>query len=558
VSRGGRPAIVVAATPTSNGDLHIGHMAGPYLAGDIFSRYLAAAGRDVIYITCTDDSQSYVLTTARRQGVAPGRLCAESTSAIQRSMRAMGLSIVGLPPVRERYRATVTEYFTALHAAGRLRRRTVRVPYAARSGYLYDGLLTGVCPACLSQCSGGVCEGCGHPNHFDELLNPRSALDPDDPVSHRECSILVLPMEDYRDRLTAYFDDVGGNWRPRGRQLIQDLLARPLPEVPVSFPGTWGTPAPFAETPGQILYPWVEAMPAVIYSTWWAAAQRDGARRAAQVDEYWRAGRDAELVYFHGFDNVYHWGLVDLVMLMAHGDRYVLPAANVCNEFYNLEGQKFSTSRRHLIWCADLLADTPRDLVRFYLSLTAPETEQSNFSVAQLRSVTSHRLVQPWNHLGEVLATALAGAGTGLLPTSAAGRDRAIALTEKFRRCYELPAFSPARAAEHALTHVGRLTGVAASVADQHRGGAAREGGSGAGTGQGDLLLSVRALLSAMAPIMIDTAAEAAAGGVDVGMTVSPPPAVAPFRLPRLPDPHGGGSRPQKRADLTALSATPS
>lgn len=536
----GRPAIVVAATPTSNGDLHVGHMAGPYLAADIFSRYLAATGRPVIYTTCTDDSQTYVLTAAAKQGIQPAQLCADSTSAIQRSVRAMGLSMADLPPVDDRYRATVSEFFTALHAAGRLQPRGVRLPYAASTGFLYDALLTGTCPACLCPSCGGVCESCGHPNHYDELLDPRSTLDPGEEVTYREATILVLPMEAYRDRLTSYFAEAGKNWRPHGRQLIADLLARPLPEIPVTFPGTWGVPAPFAQTPGQVFYPWVEAMPAVIYSTWRAASQLG--QQAADVDAYWRAERDAELVYFHGFDNVYHWGLVDLVMLMAHGDRYVLPAGNVCNEFYNLDGAKFSTSRGHLIWCADLLREVPRDLVRFYLSLTAPETEQTSFAAAQLDSVLTERLVRPWNRLCDELARALGSAAPVALPTSVAGRDRAAALTERVSRCYELANFSQATAAGQLLGDVGELAAAAAAVAGLP--------GNEARTGHGDLMLAVRALLCAAAPIMIDVAAQATAAGADLSMTASQPAAIVPFRLPRLPHPRSGASAPQ---ELTAI-----
>src|SRR4051794_29893917 len=136
--------IVVAATPTSNGDLHVGHLAGPYLAGDVYSRYLRATGRSVIYTTCTDDSQTYVVSTARRLGTTPGALCASSTAAIERSLAAMGISMAGLPPIDERYRRTVVDFVTALHEAGRLRRSTVRLPYATRSGtWLYDGLVSG-------------------------------------------------------------------------------------------------------------------------------------------------------------------------------------------------------------------------------------------------------------------------------------------------------------------------------------------------------------------------------------------------------------------------------
>lgn len=506
-----RPAIVVAATPTSNGDLHVGHMAGPYLAGDIYSRYLAAAGRPVIYTTVTDDSQTYVLTTAHRKGAVPAELVAASTAQIERTLAAMGLSMEGLPPIDDTYRAAVLEFFTSLHAAGRLETRTVRMPYAENSGtYLYDGLMKGLCPECLETSSGGVCEDCGHPNNYDELLEPRSTIDPSDPVTFREVSILVLPAEEYREQLTAYYKEREGRWRPHAMQLIRELLDRPLPEIPITVPGTWGIQVPFPETPGQILYPWVEAMPAVIYGTWWSAAARGD--RTEAIDEHWRAEHDAELVYFHGYDNVYHWGFLDLVMLLAHGDRYITPESNVVNEFYDLRGSKFSTSRGHLIWSADLLAEVPRDLVRFYLALTAPEFQRTNFELDELHEVTARRLVEPWNRL----AAAMPRPGLDPLPVSELGMARAAATAERFGRCYRLEGFSPARAADTIASRLEALASAAGSMAP------------------GDLLAEVRVLLAHAAPILIDVAAAAEAAGVDLGIGGEQPTEIRPFQLPRL------------------------
>jgi methionyl-tRNA synthetase len=519
----GRPAIIISATPTSNGDLHVGHLAGPYLAGDVYARYLRANGRNVLYTTCTDDSQSYVVSTAHRKAMAPAELVARSTAAIERSLGVMGISMAGLPPIDDRYREAVLAFVTDLYEAGRFRTRTVRLPYAERAGaFLYDGLVSGVCPTCLSGSSGGGCENCGHPNNYDELINPYSTLDPTDPVTYREQSILVLPMEEYRDRLTAYFAAREGLWRPHAMQLIRELLAKPLPEVPVTIPGSWGIAAPFAETPGQILYPWIEAMPASIYSTWWTATQQG---ESTAADEYWRRENDAELVYFHGFDNVYHWGLMDLTLLMAHGDRYVTPTNNVCNEFYDLAGEKFSTSRNHLIWGADLLAEVPRDLVRFYLALTGPEHQRTNFSKDMLRSVTSARLVEPWNGLVDELAVVLAGVDTRQpLLVTAAGRARASRILDRFRLCYELDTYSPSRAAETIVTQVARLRASAEALS------------SGLTPVEpGDLLLEVRTLLACAAPILIDVAEQATADGVKLSLSTEHPDAVAAFRLPTLP-----------------------
>ena len=518
---GDGPTIIIAATPTSNGDLHIGHMAGPYLAGDVYARYRREGGRGVIYTTCTDDSQTYVLATAHRRGLAPAQLCESATAAITRSLEAMGIGMAGLPPIDERYRATVVDFVTALHRAGRFRSRTVRLPYAERSGtYLFDGLIGGVCPRCLAGSCGGACESCGHPNNFDELLHPYSTLNPDEPVTYREHTVLVLPLEEYRDRLTEYYAARAGRWRPHARQLIGELLARPLPDAPVTMPGTWGIPAPFAETPGQILYPWVEAMPASMYSTCWAA-ERLG-ESAGAPDEYWLADRGAEIVYFHGFDNVYHWGLMDLALLMAHGDRYTLPSTNVCNEFYDLDGEKFSTSRNHLIWSVDLLTEVPRDLVRFYLALTAPEFQRTNFSREALERGVARELVAPWNALADALSLARLGVDpTDQLPTTDAGRQRAAVMAGRFRACYELPDFSLTRAAQTIAAHVGRLL-------------AAAERADGLPATLGDLLAETRVLLAGAAPILIDVAEVARADGVDLSLDTTPGRGIAPFTLCRL------------------------
>ena len=157
------------------------------------------------------------------------------------------------------------------------------------------------------------------------------------------------------------------------------------------------------ETPGQIVYPWVEAMPASMYSTWWAAGA--GPASGAGATSSGGPSSGAELVYFHGFDNTYHWGLMDLVLLMAHGDRYVLPERNVCNEFYELDGAKFSTSRNHLIRGAELLdRGAPRP------GPVLPGADRAGAPADQLHPAGAgrgHRArgwCEPWNALADAVS----------------------------------------------------------------------------------------------------------------------------------------------------------
>jgi methionyl-tRNA synthetase len=51
----------------------------------------------------------------------------------------------------------------------------------------------------------------------------------------------------------------------------------------------------------------------------------------------------------------------------------------------------------------------------------------------------------------------------------------------------------------------------------------------------GDLLLEIRALLAGAAPLLVDTAAQAEADGVDLRLGTEPSDVIAAFRLPELP-----------------------
>lgn len=524
--RRGRRALIIDTPPTSNGDLHVGHLAGPFINADVHARYLRALGRPVVLSSGTDDSQTYVLASARRKGLRPEDLCSRSWHEIRRTLADMGMSLDGFAPYDDRYRAAILDFVGALYERGKFRTRTVRLPYSRRRGeFLVEGLVSGYCPVCLVESRGGLCETCGHPNNFDELIDPRSTVDPDDVVGYRDATILVLPMEEYRDQLTSYYREREHRLRPHTVQVVREVLAKPLPDFPITYPIGWGIPAPFPETPGQTINAWVEGIPAVMYCTAYAAEQL-GVRHERD-DELWRAEHDAEVVYFIGFDNVYFWGLTHLALLMAHEGRYVLPDTIISNEFYELENDKFSTSLGHVLYSKDLLTEVPRDLIRFYLAITNPEHQRTNFSREGLDKITRSRLVEPWNELSRTLAKLTATAGLGSLPVSPAARRQAEAVLERFRICYELPTYSLTRAADLIVAQLDRLLRLARPM----------DGGEIDPERLGGLFLEVRALVSAASPILIDLARAAGdAGGfacrLDAG--AHDVAEVVPFALPPL------------------------
>ncbi len=190
----------------------------------------------MIFTSGTDDSQTYVVSSAARAGLTPEELALRSATQIRATLEAAGISVDGFAPFDKGYRQTVIDFVTDLHTDGAFRLKTVRLPYVEATGeFLMEGLVAGDCPVCLVESRGGLCESCGHPNNFDELLRPRSTVDPDAVVTHHEAQILVLPMEEYRDRLADYYVRHRDVLRPHTAQLVREALDRPLPDFPITY-----------------------------------------------------------------------------------------------------------------------------------------------------------------------------------------------------------------------------------------------------------------------------------------------------------------------------------
>src|SRR6266542_6833489 len=60
--------VVLSPPPTPNGPLHLGHLAGPYVAADVAVRALRLRGERVLSVCGLDDHQNYVLARARQEG----------------------------------------------------------------------------------------------------------------------------------------------------------------------------------------------------------------------------------------------------------------------------------------------------------------------------------------------------------------------------------------------------------------------------------------------------------------------------------------------------------
>ena len=63
--------LIAVAWPYANGPIHLGHLAGCYLAADIFARYHRLLGDDVLMVSGSDQHGTPITLRAEQEGVKP-------------------------------------------------------------------------------------------------------------------------------------------------------------------------------------------------------------------------------------------------------------------------------------------------------------------------------------------------------------------------------------------------------------------------------------------------------------------------------------------------------
>ena len=84
--------LVTAALPYANGPLHIGHLAGAYLSGDIYCRFLRLYGKDVAYICGSDEHGAAITIKALKEDTTPQQIVDKYHSLFEDTFKKVGIS----------------------------------------------------------------------------------------------------------------------------------------------------------------------------------------------------------------------------------------------------------------------------------------------------------------------------------------------------------------------------------------------------------------------------------------------------------------------------------
>jgi methionyl-tRNA synthetase len=235
-----RRALVTSGMPYANGPLHLGHLAGAHLPGDIHTRWMGMViGREnVLFVNGTDDHGSTSEVSAAAAGI-PIRTFIDGIHVRQReTLRRYAISLdvytgTSRPECFPVQKQLCDFFIRRLHANGLLNKRTSRQWYDTQlQRFLPDRLVRGTCPNPKCGFDGAYsdeCDRCGHQHEPTELINPRSVLSGTTPEM-RDTIHWYLDMWSVSETLRTWIEGKAKHkqWRP---SVIADTLEKVMPSL---------------------------------------------------------------------------------------------------------------------------------------------------------------------------------------------------------------------------------------------------------------------------------------------------------------------------------------
>jgi methionyl-tRNA synthetase len=389
--------LITSALPYANGLKHIGHLAGAYLPADIYVRYLKAQKRDVVFVCGSDEHGTAIPIQAAKEGTTAQAIIDKYHPIMEQNFKDLGIAFdIYHRTSSPLHHETAQEFFTKLNNNGDLEIKESEQYFDEQANaFLADRYIKGTCPNCgYANAYGDQCENCGKSLSPDELINPVSTLSGNAPVK-KLTKHWYLPLDRHENFLREWIlKDHANDWRPTVLGQCKSWIDGGLQPRAVTRDLDWGVKVPLKEAEGKVLYVWFDAPIGYISATkQWAL------NTGKDWKPYWE-DKETKLVHFIGKDNIVFHCLIFPVMLKLHGN--ILPDNVPSNEFMNLEGDKMSTSRNWKIEMQDYIDDfinkenggtQMADVLRYYLTLIAPETKDSEFTWQGFQDANNSELV---------------------------------------------------------------------------------------------------------------------------------------------------------------------
>ncbi|WP_426130353.1 methionine--tRNA ligase [Pararhizobium sp. PWRC1-1] len=323
------PFYITTAISYPNGKPHIGH-AYELIATDAVARYQRLEGREVLFLTGTDEHGQKMQQTARKEGISPQELADRNSAEFQSMAVLLNASNDDFIRTTEpRHHEAVKNIWNRMGEAGDLYKDSYSGWYSVRDEAYYQ-------------------EGETEVRADGVRYGPQGS-----PVEWVEEASYFFKLSAYQDRLLQYYEENPDFIGPaeRRNEVISFVKSglRDLSMSRTTF--DWGIPVP--NDPSHVMYVWVDALTNYITATGYLT-DPEGPRAKFWPADIHMIGKD--IIRFHAV----YWP----AFLMSAG--LPLPKKVFAHGFLLNKGEKMSKSLGNVVDPVNLVEHFGLDPIRYF------------------------------------------------------------------------------------------------------------------------------------------------------------------------------------------------
>ena len=381
----GQKYLITSALPYINGELHIGHLIGCYLPSDVYARFCRAMGRDVLYVCGADEHGTPALVSATKENMPVKEYTDKYYEKHLRAVSDFKLSfdLYGRTHT-EAQEKLVQDLFTRLDEQGLIEERETIQPYSVDDNmFLADRQLNGTCPKCgYENARGDQCDKCSATYEATELKNPRSAISGSTNIEMRPTKNLFFLASKMQNQWQQWLKEHAPKWSKTASAIALGWSNEGLRDTSITRDLSWGIPVNKPGYENKVFYVWFDApwgyvsisqMENKDWATWWK-------------------NNDCFYAQFMGKDNVKFHSVFFPEQELAMNDDWKTVDMLKSMNFLNFEGGKVAKSTGNGIFLNEALNIAPSDCWRYTLMASAPETDDTDFTVARFADIINKDL----------------------------------------------------------------------------------------------------------------------------------------------------------------------
>lgn len=432
---------------------HLGHLYTT-LAGDILARHYRLTGREVYFLTGTDEHGSKIAEAAEKHNQSPQAFVDNISEQFKQVWQKYDITFDRfIRTTEEEHVKVVQQFLTDLQARG----------------YIYKG-----------EYSGLYCRGC------EEYKKTSDLVDGLCPVHQRAPESLAEPayffkLSAFADQISSLIDSRQLEIQPESRRNeVLSFLSSGLEDVAISRQNVeWGIPLPWDQS--HTIYVWIDAL--INYYT------------AGLKVDCWPADwhlMSKDILRFH----CVIWPAMLLALELD------LPKSIFIHGYFTVDGQKMSKSLGNVVNPLEMLQKYDRDVIRVFLFKSFPFGADGDFSWELLDRFYNGQLA---NELGNLVQRVLVMADKycdGIVPKGGGSvlSELTLDFVQNTRKDIEKLAFGDA------LNHIFSLIQLANRHIDNIKLWDKSNEQAFINQGIAELIELIRHLSIALLPIMPDTA----------------------------------------------------